>query len=463
VRGGLGAPPGAAPELRAPPVSAPAAAARGALPTVRSARPGGLLYVVLGVILTDVWRLHDLVSATRVARPSIALTAVGLVLLAAGGGAPHATHRLRSPVVLWFGVFLGLILAGLPFSLDPAQSARFLATSFLPHVVAGVLVAASVRSVSDAEFLALGTLVGACVHTLAVQATAVVGPDGRWADLPYYDVNDLALMLVAMIPLTLYFMRRASPTPRRLFAAACFALFAYAIVRTGSRGGFVGFAVVIGYLLLHYRAVPARARLIGAAVAVLALAVGGQAYLSRLGTIFRPTQDYNWSAETGRMAIWRRGVDYVADRPLVGLGLNQFRTAESRLWAIAREQRMAGRRPPPARGAHNMLLQVAAELGLPALIAFVLLLGAAWRTLTRGPEWGSADPAPERALPAALAASLLGFCVCGMFLHAAFFPILPLLLGLAVAIGYLSGSPVHPGPARRGGLFSPAQARRRAV
>ncbi|MDQ3998348.1 MAG: O-antigen ligase family protein, partial [Gemmatimonadota bacterium] len=373
------------------------------------------------------------------------------------------THRLRSPVVLWFGLFLGLILAGLPFSLDPAQSARFLGTSLLPHVMTGVLVAASVRTVSDAEFLALGTLVGACVHTLAVHATAVVGPDGRWANLPYYDPNDLALMLVAMIPLTLYFMRRASPTPRRLFAAACFALFAYTIVRTGSRGGFVGFAVVIGYLLLRYRAVPARARVIGAAVAVLALAVGGQAYLSRLGTILRPTQDYNWSAETGRVAIWRRGVGYVADRPLVGLGLNQFRTAESRLWMLAQQQRMAGRRPPPARGAHNMLLQVAAELGLPALIAFVLLLGAAWRTLTRLPQWGAADRSPDRALPAALAASLLGFCVCGMFLHAAFFPILPFLLGLAVAVGYVGGAPAYPGRPRRGGLFSQGEGRGRAA
>ena len=464
MRGGLVGAPGATPELRVGAAPALPAAAAGAPPRAgRSPRPDALVYVVLGVILTDVWRLHDLIPATRVLRPSIALTVLGLLLLAAGGDVPRALHRLRSPVAVWFAVLVGLMLAGLPFSLDPAQSARSFMSTFLPHATAGFLVAVSVRSVRDAEFLALGTLAGACIHTLVIHATVPGGADGRWTDLPYYDVNDLALMLVAMIPLTLYFMRRASPTRQRVFAAACFVLFAYTIVRTGSRGGFVGFAVVLAYVLLRYEALPARARLIGAVAAALAIAVGGQAYRTRVRTIFQPTQDYNWSEETGRLAIWGRGVDYVARRPLVGLGLNQFRTAESRLWPLARQQRMAGRRPPPARGAHNMLIQVGAELGVPALIAFVLMLGAAWRTFRRLRETRAVDGSPGPALSDALAASLLGFCVCGMFLHAAFFPILPMLLGLAVALADVCGARAYAQRARRGGLFAYGEAPRRVA
>jgi O-antigen ligase len=336
-------------------------------------------------------------------------------------------------------------------------------STFLPHAVAGLLVALSVRSVQDAEFLALGTLAGAFVHTLFIHATVPTGLDGRWTDLPFYDVNDLALMLVVMIPLTVYFMRRGNSPPRRVFAATCFALFAYSIVPTGSRGGFLGFAIVLAYLLLRYEAVPARVRVAGAVAAVLVLAVGGQQYLNRLGTIFRPGQDYNWSEETGRLAIWRRGVGYVARRPLFGLGLNQFRTAESTLWPSVRTERMAGRRPPRARGAHNMLIQVGAELGVPALLAFVALLGAAWRTLTRLRAARTGDGSPGPALAGAFAASLLGFCVCGLFLHAAFFPILPTLLGFALALASIGDAPAYAHRAHRGGLFRYADASRGAA
>jgi hypothetical protein len=178
-------------------------------------RPDAFLYVVLGAILTDVWRLHDLVPATRVARPSIVLIIVGLALFVAGSGRSRGLHVLRSPVVMLLGIFVALMLAGLPFSLDPVQSGRAVASSFLPSVMVGFLVAVSVRGVEDAEFLALGTLGGAVVHTLFVHLTVPVDLEGRWTELPHYDVNDLALMLVVMIPLTLYFMRRTMPTSWR--------------------------------------------------------------------------------------------------------------------------------------------------------------------------------------------------------------------------------------------------------
>jgi putative inorganic carbon (HCO3(-)) transporter len=463
MRGGLVRLPVPAPELRAAtPTVVPVTGAAERQRVADTARPDALLYVVLGVVLTDVWRLHDLVPATRVLRPSLALTALGLALIVAGGDSSRALRRLRSPVSLWLALFVGLMLASLPFSLDPAQSTRFFISNFLPHAMAGLLVAVSVRSVRDAEFLAFGTLIGACVHTLFIHATVPMGVDRRWTLLPFYDVNDLALMLVAMIPLTVYFMRRGNSMPRRVFAVACFALFAYSIVPTGSRGGFLGFAIVLAYLLLRYEAVSPRARLVAAVVAGLALAVGGHAYANRLETIVRPGQDYNWSEETGRLAIWRRGVGYVARRPLVGLGLNQFRTAEATLWPLVRTERMAGRRPPRARGAHNMLIQVGAELGVPALLAFVVLLGIAWRTLKRVRDVRDADGSPGPALSGAIAASLLGFCVCGIFLHAAFFPILPMLLGFAVALANVYGGRAYTHRARRGGLAAYREAPREA-
>jgi putative inorganic carbon (HCO3(-)) transporter len=398
-------------------------------------RPDALLYATIAIVLTAVWRLHDFVPAIAAMRPSIVLTGMGLLLLLLQRDLVRGLARLRSPVAGWLGVLVLLMLAGVPLSLDPDHSAQFFTNAILPFVLAGFLVAASVRGFDDLEWLALGLLAGGCVYTLVMHATRTVDASGRWTELGHYDVNDLALMLVAMFPLTLYFMRRGSSTFRRVFAAACFVLFAYSMVKTGSRGGLVGLIAVFAYLLIGYRAVPTRVRVVGAVVTAVLLVVGGQGYWGRVGTILRPSQDYNFLSETGRIAVWQRGLEYTKQRPLLGLGLDAFRTAERELSPTARRRLRAGRRPE-SLVAHNMLLHVAAELGLPALVAFIVLLGTAARTLMRVGRMHR-DDSPDDAVPAlgrALLASLIGFCVCGMFLSVAYFPYLPVLLGLTVAL-----------------------------
>jgi O-antigen ligase len=109
-----------------------------------------------------------------------------------------------------------------------------------------------------------------------------------------------------------------------------------------------------------------------------------------------------------------------------------------------------------------MLLQVTAELGVPALIAFLAVLITAWRALARLRQNRSADSG-GRALSGALGASLFGFCVCGMFLHTAFFPVLPLLLGFTVALTDICAAPAYAQRAQRGGLVAFVQAARGAA
>jgi putative inorganic carbon (HCO3(-)) transporter len=259
----------------------------------------------------------------------------------------------------------------------------------------------------------------------------------------HFDANDLALMLVSMLPLTLFFVRRGNSPGRRLFAAACFVFFTYSVVKTGSRGGLVGFAAVLGYLVLGYKAVPLRVRVAVAVASIVLLAAGGQALRDRAGTILRPTEDYNWQDETGRLALWRRGLSYVDDRPVLGLGLDSFRAAEAELSPFGRSRRMAGR-GVPMLVAHNMFIHVAAELGLPALVAFIALLAASIRTLSRIRRRHEGTPSGDdlAALARALIASLVGFCVCGMFLSVAYAPYLQVLFGLTLALGALALEPV---------------------
>jgi O-antigen ligase len=411
-------------------------------------RPDALIYLSLAIVLTMVWRLHDFIPVVRAMRPSMVLTLASLALLILRRDPARRLLRLRSPVAVWLGVLLALMVAGIPFSLDPGHSTRFFTNTILPFVLAGFVVAASIRNVDDLELLALGALVGGCVYTLIIHALVPVDAGGRWMDtLGHYDVNDLALMLVAMFPLTLYFMRPRYGTVRRLFAAGCFVLFAFSMVRTESRGGLIGLVVVFAYMLLAYRGVPAKARILSAVAAAILLVAGGRGYWDRVETMFRPSQDYNFSDDDGRIAIWKRGLTYIEQRPLLGLGLDAFRTAEVRVSPVARRALQAGR-PPSSNVAHNMFLHVAAELGLPALLAFLLLLGsAAWTLVGIGRMYRTSPPGdPVPALAQALLASLLGFFVCGLFLSVAYFPYFQVLLGWTVALGAIAHAAL---PARR--------------
>jgi O-antigen ligase len=198
--------------------------------------------------------------------------------------------------------------------------------------------------------------------------------------------------------------------------------------------------LVLGYVLLTFRTVPRRARIWSAVAVLVLLAAGGSTYWQRMRTMTRPESDYNWSGQTyGRIALWRRGLGYIRERPVFGVGANGFPVAEATLSRVARRREMVGR-SFATLNPHNIFVQVAAELGLPGLTAFVLLLVTMARTLLRVRRRFGADPVTAGVANVLLAA-LLGYVVCGFFLSAAYFPLLYLLIGLAAAVSAVARVP----------------------
>ena len=90
------------------------------------------------------------------------------------------------------------------------------------------------------------------------------------------------------------------------------------------------------------------------------------------------------SVETldGRLEIWSRAVYMIQDFPFTGIGMGSFLPLADALYPFFLYE------PGRIEHAHNLLLQVAVDLGLPGLIAWlaVLLLAAfaAWRVLGAG-------------------------------------------------------------------------------
>ena len=78
-----------------------------------------------------------------------------------------------------------------------------------------------------------------------------------------------------------------------------------------------------------------------------------------------------WSAFTFRLELVRAGLQMTAERPLTGVGLGKFYYLSDR-YAPNALARLGFSR----ENAHNQFIQILAELGVPGLAGFLLLLGA---------------------------------------------------------------------------------------
>jgi O-antigen ligase len=398
------------------------------------AGPDALLYALALMVWTYVWRVQDLFPVLGQLRINLiaAALAVGLFLIDRHPG--RRVGWLKTPVLAFALALLGVAILGVPMSLWPVRSINALTTEFVPNLLLMAMLAASIRGARDLEWLALVNLIGACVYSLYVNLSFDIGADGRLTTVIFYDANDLALVLLCTIPFAVFFLVKAG-WQYRLLGAASLILLVVTLVSSGSRGGFLGFVAILLFMLFGYRAIPRRVRFL--------VVIGGfgffsliasAAYWEQIRTLTNPTQDYNWSGQSpeGRMEVWRRGLGYVASHPALGVGLRNFPLAEGMLSEESRARTERGRGFKWSV-AHNSFLEVAVELGLTGLIFFVGMIVAAFRAVAKSrstPLLGDAESRSEVAFACTLSTALIGFVVAGMFVSAAYYSCLYVVLGL---------------------------------
>jgi O-antigen ligase len=413
-----------------------------------------LLLVALAVMaLTYVWRVQDLFPTLGRLSPALLTTGVALAAWVLNADPRRRLRHLNTTTMRLVLVFVALMLLSVPGSIWQGNSVRFLYQDFGLTFVFMVLVAASIRARRDVEWFALAHVLGATLYSAVVLTRGKIDADGRLGGLSYYDANDLAMVLVCTLPMTVYFLRREIKTWRRLAAFAALLLLTLTIVKTGSRGGFLGLIVAMGYILFRYRAIKPMTRFAAVLAGGLVLmAIGSESYWQRIQTMLRPEEDYNWSDNnlSGRKAVWMRGLGYMAQRPLLGVGVRNFGQAEGTISQMAADMR-AINRGFKWSAPHNSFVEVGAEVGVPALIVFVALLIASIRAMARlRPRRGVADPdaAGDAALGQALIGSLIAYMVSGFFLTQAFSAYLYCLLAMVIGLSKLHRAPATPPPPR---------------
>lgn len=413
--------------------------------------------------LTYVWRLQDIVPGLN-ALQLVSLVTVGaatlFLLQQQFRNLPQTSH---SPAFRVAATILVLMVGSIPAGIYMGNSLDYLIKDFSKTFLLMVLIAAGVRGIRNIERFLLVNLVGALIYSAFAVWRGEVS-DGRLSHLIYYDANDLGMLVVCILPFCVYFLRRGVPILPKLLALAAIPVLLLAFVRSGSRGAFLGILAVGAFMLFRFTAISPKARILTLSAAVVAVtAVGGDQYLNLMKTMLAPTTDYNWvgNQDTGRMEVWKRGIGYMIQRPILGVGVNNFYVAEGTLSERGRQQQLG--RGFKWSAAHNSFVQIGAELGASGLIAFLALFYFSFKASAR-PLLPANDPelVTQRALGQAFAAAFLGFMVTAFFLSQAYGAFLYTLLGLIIAFdasrttrsfAALPQSQAPSRPAGRGGLI----------
>jgi len=399
-------------------------------------KPDALMYVTVAFLWISVWRFQDLWPIIGKIQLPIVLEVLLALTLAASLHGPRSLKWTRSRIFAIPFLLLAIMVIGLPTSLWQGKTLTFITKDFGPSLLLMSGVAISLRDAEDLNWFAFAHLIGATIYSIYIYLFIPIGSDGRLGGGIYYDANDFALLVVATIPFAIYFLRPKVAIWKRLFALFSLALFVEMVIKSGSRGGFIAFICLMVYIVVAFRAIPARLRLAAVAAAFLIMtAFGSAAYWTMMQSILHPKEDYNMTSEVGRKAIWKRGIGYMLTHPALGVGASAFEQAEGTISAIAK-QYAAENRGLKWSTAHNSYVLVGAELGVGGLVLFVTMIGTSFYRLAlirTDPDEDSIITAEDAAFAQTLIASLIGYCVAGFFVSASYSSFLYALIGLVVA------------------------------
>jgi O-antigen ligase len=183
------------------------------------------------------------------------------------------------------------------------------------------------------------------------------------------DANEYALIVGLWMPLAFMLAVSKRPVWERALCCGCLASTLLGTTFSASRGGFFGLAAAFLFLIFRSKN-RVRNLIVIAALFVPLLLYSSSSVLNR----FRNPSYGDQLAEKARIVTWTAGLRMVKAHPLFGIGLHNFKPQVLRY-----EQ--------PGENvvslAHNTYIELAAELGVPAVLVFVGIFIAALFSLER--------------------------------------------------------------------------------
>jgi O-antigen ligase len=356
-----------------------------------------------------------------------------------------------TPEVVGVLALTAIMIGTIPLSLWPGGSMALFKDQFVKVVLVFLVIANTLTSRARIErFIAvivLGASYVAARSVLDYLRGVNLVEGGRAAGAVgglFANPNDMALNMVAFLPLAIAVALSRGRPSLRLLGIAGAGVMALAIIFSKSRGGTVGLIVMMAVLLYQMRRVRPGIAALLVVGSLAALPLLPSSFTERMASIFDADQDPTGSRES-RKTLLREGWAAFLANPIVGLGAGQFQNYNT-----------AGR-DEPWRQTHNSPLQVAAELGVFGLATFLYLVWTALMAgviarraarLTRNVRRARA-PAGRAAADhniewmqlhgGIIIAACVGWFVAANFASVAYYWTFYLLLGLAGAVRDVSG------------------------
>jgi len=390
--------------------------------------------VCLAFIIFSFFRIHE---AFPVLTPlhipqALAISAILALLwhfFVTGKIQPFWTRELS-----WFALFFGLVTVGVIFASNRGVAMSAWSDTFVKMAIMVLAIAWLLRTEEDFAlasrlFVIAGILIGGLALYNKVNGIGLIEGTrvtiGRDVRSILGDPNDLSLVLLfpASFSFALMIGARLKKIDR-LLGLVGYIVVVLAIVATQSRGGLLGVMAVSG--LLFYRRVKSPILLLS----VGAIALSG--LLVAAGISDRASggaaEDGIDESAMGRIYAWKAAFYMAVDRPLSGVGLNNFLVNY-----FAYSPHWDGKN----HAVHSTWFGVLGETGFPGLIVFVTMVFFVFRSIRSSviklEKHSEKVPPRVQAMASGVYAGLLGFIVSGTFLTQGFTWPIYVLLALTVA------------------------------
>jgi O-antigen ligase len=393
----------------------------------------GVLVLVAGALI--VWTMPEDGAPLQVDRADwfwlLALLLPGMALRR------MLARRLwaMTPLDIWMALFLVLGFLNIPFAPYPSRGLGMLMRPLLGMAIVVHVVETARTQQSITGILRLTLLLSLFVGIMGLLSTqwnvksdAFSGiierlPEANRLLLPgTINPNEIGGALAWLVPyvaaMFIYPWRRIASL-WRLLAALGFAVSLLALVLGQSRFALVG--VVVGLSLVAVFAYARLWRYLLAALILLLVVLEGAVLFNLIGgngtgdSTGLSARDESTSMQ--RTDIWKSAVAIIGRYPLTGAGMNRFRSGAAAAdfpiagFDVPHPDEPAGRvrgRPPHA---HNELLQLGSDFGIPGIIFVVGLYGTLLYMAIK--SWWVAERSAQVAITAAMA-GLLAHAIYGI-------------------------------------------------
>ncbi len=316
---------------------------------------------LIAYLLVDFGQVHRMIPGVEYLFLGVITQALLIICVAA----KFFTFAWVHPIATWRGLFLLSLFPGLIWGITQGRVAGILEAE-IPRFLTGFLGACLfLRTVENLRFM-----FRFLTALSLVMAVWVLTHGGRGPGL-YKDENDVALMLVMLMPLAyIQFVNTAQVRTKILSGLLLFVVL-LGIGFTNSRGGMVGAVVVLALCWLQ-----GKRKLLGLAIAgclvIAAVVIAPEDLVSEFRTI---THTSEGTAAT-RIQFWGLSIDLFQARPLFGVGAASWGNAL-----------YSGIIPPPSGPMmgtpHSVYFQLLSELGLVGTFAWLGFMISVALTLLR--------------------------------------------------------------------------------